>query len=527
VIVSAVIAHVAPVAATTDLCTCDYAAHPDNHPYTIDILGTLQRSAVSATMWSGVGSVGRTGLHFATTVALARLLSPEEFGIVALLSVFTGVAGVFVDSGFSCALVQKRELTERDTSTVFYFSLLSSGVFAGLLCLAAPAIAVFFKVPALKSITYVIAATMIVGALGSVHSVILNKTLDFKSQAAIEVTARVVSGGLAIYLAWSGWGVWSLVAQVVAGSVVTTGLLWTVLPWRPQRVFDIGILRSMFAFGSYILATNLLDAVYGRINALLIGKQYSLTSLGIYSRADSTQQLPTSLLTETVNRVAFPLFSAANQDLETLRRGLRKALGGVMLLNLPAMFALIAIARPLFQSVFGPQWMESTRYFQILCLGGVFYPVNRLNASVLVAQGHSDLYLRLEGAKKIVGLLAIVCASQISIAALAWSQVFTTVCAYALSAYYTGKCLRYPLVSQVRDLVPCVLATAIMFTCIQPWPAWQVLPPVQLLGIQVTLGVSAYVVACRLLRVQAFEDMLDILRTLSVSMLRQKPAPAV
>ncbi len=451
----------------------------------------------------------RFGIQLITTIVLARLLLPEDFGVIALLSLFVSIAGAFIDSGFSASLIQKNNFTEQDASSVFYFNVGLGIVMAVILSISAPFFVNFFQLPILRWLTYILALNLLVGAFGAVHLVFLNKNLDFRTQMRINITATIMSGAAAILMAWYGWGVWSLAFQILIASVVRVLLIWFYCPWRPSLTFSAKSLSALFNFGGFVFLTNLLEAIYGRLHTLLIGKLYSPVELGLYARAENTQNLATSILTETVNRVAFPIFSQTKLDKIKLKRGVRKALAGTMLVNAPVVLGLLAVSEPLVSTLFGENWLPSVPYLQVLCLVGLIWPLNRINLSVLVAQGYSKLFFRLELIKKFFGIFALILVSSYGVLAIAWSQVAVAFIAYLVNTYFTRVHLDYSALKQLRDVMPYFLASGIMLLVLTLVSiSLSSTNPAILLVIQIALAIIVYGSLCHVLRLSAYVEAL-------------------
>jgi teichuronic acid exporter len=472
----------------------------------------LKKKSVSAVAWSALDVFMRQGVQFAIGVVLARLLAPEEFGIIAMLGLFIGLASAFADSGFSSALIQKKEVTDEETSSVFYFNVLAGLVMAVCLCAGSPWIAHFYQMPILKPLTCAMALNLFLGSFGSVHWALLNRELDFRTQMRISVVSGVISGIFAVVLATLGWGVWSLVAQTLISTVISTVGLWWCRPWRPRLLFRFAALWSLLRFGSYLLFSALLDTAYNRFYTLIIGKLYSARALGYYSRADSTQQLPANLIATIVGRVAFPIFSAAAGDKNLLHRGMRKAVESLMLVNLPVMLGLLAVSRVLVLTIFGEKWLPCVPYLQVLCLAGILWPLHIINLNLLKALGHTNLFFRLEIIKKLTGIITLLVTAKISILAMAWSQVLLGIGSYFLNAYYSGVYVNYPASRQLRDIFPLFVASIFMFVCVWPFTLISSLPSPALLILQVLTGGAIYFGSCAFLKFRAFTEGITELR---------------
>lgn len=472
----------------------------------------LKQKAKSAVLWSGADILLRQGLQFGISIALARMLSPEEFGTIALLYLFTGIASAFVDSGFSAALVQRQNVTHTDESTVFWFNLAMALIVALALAASAPAIAGFFDSAILVPLTQVLALNIFIGALGSVHSTLLNKRLDFKIQMKIGAITTVISGGAAMVMAWKGHGVWALAVQTVAASLVTTVLLWLFSSWRPRWVFSLDSVRSLFRFGGYMLASGLLDIVYNRIYTLLIGKFYGIQELGFYNRADSTKQLPVGVLTGILGRVAFPIFSAAANDIPQLRRGVRLALRGMMLINVPIMLGITAMAEPLIHVLFGAKWLPAVPIMQVLCIGSIFWPLHVINLNVLMAQGYSHLFFKLEVIKKIVGSFFLIIGVFFGVMGIAWSQVAFGAVAFVINAHYSRKHLNYGVLDQLQDFLP-VLGLALIMGALIYWigHVWSGASVSLQLGTQILAGGLVFLLLGWVTKISILQDAMHLL----------------
>lgn len=460
---------------------------------------SLGDRAKRASAWSGIDAVLRALLGFGITVTLARLVAPQEFGVVAMVLVFSAIATVLVDFGIGTALIQRRDANHVDESTAFYFNLGMSALLAALLALAAPWIARFFAQPDLEGITWIMAANLVVGALGAIHTTLLTKALDFRPLMMIGLWSSLLSGMLAIFLAWRGFGAWSLAWQVLAQSTIATVLLWWRHPWRPLRSFDRTALRDLLRFGGHVMVARLIDATYTRMYSVFIGKLFSAAALGFYSRAQSTQQLPTNLLTSVLNRVALPAFSETAHDPARLSAALAKTTRLLMFVNVPVMLGLGLTAEPLVQVLFGPRWLPSIPLLQILCLAGVLFPLQVLNLSALVAQGHSRLLLRIEVLKKSLGVLLLAVATAWGLEAIAWSQVIAACLAFFINSHYSGRLLAFGGMAQLRAISRIALAALAMVVMVAGIDLMVQMSPMPRLALLTSIGFATYLVASLLL----------------------------
>lgn len=471
----------------------------------------LKQKAIAATLWSGVDIFLRQGLQFVIAMVLARLLTPEEFGTIALLYLFVGLAGAFVDSGFSGALIQRQDITHTDESTVFWFNLGIGAAMALGLWFSAPWIAGFFASPVLVPLTGILALNLLISAMGSIHSTLLTKQLDFKTLMKIGAFATVVSGGIAIAMAWKGYGVWALAIQTLSSTLLTTAMLWIYNKWRPVLVFSMVSVRRLFGFGGYLLMSGLLDIAYNRLYSLFIGKYYGVRELAFYNRADSTKQLPAGVMSGILSRVALPVFSAANSEKEKLRKGVRHALRGVMLINVPVMLGILATAEPLVLVLFGRQWLPAVPILQVLALGGIFWPLHVINLNVLIAQGHSNLFFRLEVIKKLVGVVLLVIGFFYGVMGIAWSQVAFGLLAFGINAHYTKIHLNYGVWQQTREFFPALLLSVVMAVAMGAVGAAIDVNAAATLSVQLVTGIAFYLSGCHLLRLRAYLEAREII----------------
>jgi len=465
-----------------------------------------------AVIWSAIDVFLRHGVQFIVSVILARLLVPEDFGLIAMLTLFVSIAAIFIDGGLSSALIQRQHATHTDESTIFYFNLIVAGFASALLCLAAPIIAAFFENVELIDLTYVLAFNLFLGAFGSIHTTLLAKEMNFRTIAKTGAFASISSGILAIIFALQGFGVWSLALQALISSAVMVVLLWIWHPWRPVWAFSLESLRSLFSFGGYEMAANLADAFSTNLNVILIGKLFSVKEAGFYDRAQKTQQLPIIVMMNIINRVAFSVFSSHSTDKPRLAQGLKRAQITAMAVNLPVLVSVIVLAEPLVLTLFGNQWLSAVPILQVLALGGLLWPLHVMNLSVLKAQGRADVFFWITILKKVVLICMIVLASFYGVMAIAWAQVASSFLAYLINAHYSRVLLGYGAVKQIRDLSSLFAASVPMAIVMILLMEWIVAPqPIKLILIGL-IGATTYLVVCKLLCKEAMDELLVLAR---------------
>jgi O-antigen/teichoic acid export membrane protein len=483
-----------------------------SEPAGLDPMG-LSARATSAVLWSGADVTVRQLVQFAVALLLARLLSPAEFGVIAMISVFIGVGAVVIDSGFGAALVQRPETTPAEESSVFYFSI-GAGCMAGLtLGLIGPGIARFFRQPVIAPLAWLMGFNLFVSSFGTVHSALLTKALDFRTQMKIAVAASAVSGAVAVLLASLGGNVWSLAWQAVVSTAVTVALLWRFSPWRPHLAFERHALGNLFRFGGFLLLSGVLDQIHVRLSGIVIGRWYGAADLGLYGRAEGTCQVPTNVVATVANRVAFPVFAQVAMDAERLRRGVRRSLEAMILLNTPIMLGLVVVGGPVVLTLFGEKWGPSIPLLRVLALAGLLWPLHVINLNALVAQGRSQEFFRLEVAKKGLGLVLLLSAAPFGVLMMAWSQVVLGVVAFVLNAHYSGRYLRYGAWAQARDVLPYLLVGLIMSATV--WTLDGLIAgatPAMRLTAGTATGCLLYVGGCAALRLPGFLELVRWLR---------------
>lgn len=471
----------------------------------------LKEKTLRALAWNSAGTLGNRIVQFVVTVVLARLLTPAEFGLIAVLTIFTMLAAALIESGFGSALIQMQTVTREDESAVFYFNLIMAAGLYGVLWFLAGPIAWFYQQPALVPLTRVLALIFFFNAFGLVQGCLLTKQLNFHAQTQALVLATIFSGAVGIVMALLGCGVWSLAAQSLANTAVRSGLLWVYSPWRPLRRIGLGPLRNMFPYGSRLLASSVLGVIFENSYAAIIGRFFSKADVGFYMRAQLTQRLAADSLTGTVINVAFPAYASVQGDPAQLRAGYRRSIIYTSVLIFPLMLGLAAIARPLFLLLFSAKWAASIPYFRILCLSGMLYHLQALNLNVLKATGRSDLYFRLALAKVGLALVWIAAALPFGMLGIVWGQVIAAWLGLGINTFYAGRIIQYPLREQFRDVLPYALvggaSAAVAFAASPGLAGWPLVAQVGVLTLQ---HAALYLLLTRLFRLEGPQALFRI-----------------
>lgn len=427
---------------------------------------SLKSKTVKGVVWSSIERFSTQGVQFLIMIIMARLLTPKDYGLIGMLAIFLAVAQSLIDSGFSQALIRKQDRTDVDNSTVFYFNIVVSSALYLILFIAAPFVADFYNQPELTSVMRVVCLGVILNSLAVVQRALLTVRIDFKTQAKASLSAAVISGCIGIVLAYCGFGVWSLVVQQLLNLSVNTLLLWIFSKWRPIAVFSWKSFHELFAFGSKLLASGLLDTLYRNIYPIVIGKLFSASSLGHYTRAHQFSEFPSSNVTGIIQRVTYPILCGIQDETERLETVYRKFLKLSAFIIFPLMIGLSAVARPFIDIVLGAQWGFCGQLLQIICFAMMWYPIHAINLNLLQVKGRSDLFLRLEIIKKILGITVLCITAPFGLVVMCYGQIFNSIVALVINTYYTGKLINVGFIRQMKDLLPTILLSLIMFGAI-------------------------------------------------------------
>lgn len=422
---------------------------------------SLKKQTVSGIIWTGVQQFSTMGISFLSNIVLARLLSPDDYGCIGILAIFIVVATLFVNGGFAAALVQKKNPTNEDYCTVFYWNIAVSAILYGILYFSAPLIAQFYKIAMLSDVLRVQGIILFINALSIVQQNILRKELKFKKLSYIQLTSVIISVAIAISLAYNGFGVWALVIQQLALGIITTIILWMTAKWHPALCFSTKSFKELFSYGAYMLMSDILNGICDNIQGLIIGRRYSVTDMGYYSQAKRLETVPTQSISNAVSQVIFPVFSKIQDDKDKLYTATRKGLRSMNFFNIPLMMLLITIADSLLVLLYSEKWIESIPYFRILCVAGLVNCMQSINYQLVCAVGKSKVMFRWNMVKRICGLLFILGGMYWGIFGMMWGMVLSFYFTYIVNAMLASSYSGYTLCKQVVDAVP-VLAISIV-----------------------------------------------------------------
>lgn len=474
-------------------------------------MSSLKQQAANSVVWSAVERFSVQGVQYIISIVLARLLLPSDYGLIAMLSIFIAVSQSFIDGGFGNALIQKSGRTETDYSTVFFFNIVVSVVLYLLLYLCSPYIAGFYDEPKLDLITKVVGMTLIINSLGIVQQTKLTIALDFKRQAIAALIAVAASGAVGIWLANNGFGVWALVWHTLLNNFLRVALLWLFARWRPLALFSVESFRTLFAFGSKLLLSSLLHTIYTNLYTLVIGKKFAAAELGLFNRASTLAQFPSSNLTNVIVRAVYPIQCRMQDDASELNRMFIIYLRIACFVIFPIMIWLCVMAEPLVRLLLTDKWIGAVPFLQILAVAYMWDPVMKINHNILNVKGRSDYFLRAEIYKKIAAVAILIATIPLGVTAMCFGLILYSFVDMFIIICYTRRLTGIGLLKQVRALTPAALLSfsmgGIAFAVVQLFDT----VAVQLVSGSV-VSVVYYVTVAYLLRMDEFSQLLSLLK---------------
>ena len=473
---------------------------------------TIENSGVMSNfLWRLAERFGAQGVAFVVSIVLARLLAPEAYGTIALVTVFTQILNVFIDSGFGNALIQKKDADDLDFSTVFYFNiaicvLLYLGMF-----LAAPLIAKFYNDASLTPVVRVLSLTLIISGVKNVQQAYVSRTMQFKRFFFATLGGTIGAAVIGIAMAYFGFGVWALVAQQIFNATVDTLILWITVKWRPKWMFSWQRLKGLFSFGWKLLASSLLDTVYSDLRQLIIGKMYTKTDLAQYNRGKQLPDLLVNNIDTSINSVLLPAMSQVQDNPERVKNMTRRAMKTSTYVIAPVMMGLAFTAESVIHLILTEKWLPCVPFLRIFCITYMFYPVNTTNLNAIKAMGRSDLFLKLETIKKVIGLIVLLGTMWFGVMAMAYSLLFTSITSQIINSWPNKKLLDYSYPEQIRDILPGILLAVFMGCCVYP-VKWIGFSDLLTLFIQVVMGACVYIGGSALLKLEGFRYLWEQLK---------------
>lgn len=469
-------------------------------------------NVVSNFIWRFAERCGAQLVTFIVSIILARILAPEDYGTIALVTVFTTILQVFVDSGLGTALIQKKNADDLDFSSVFYFNFVVCFVLYAGMFVAAPFIAKFYGDTTLTPIIRVISLTIVISGVKGIQQAYVSKNMLFKRFFFSTIGGTIFSAFLGIGLAKAGYGVWALVAQQLSNTTVDTIILWITVRWRPRKAFSWKRLKSLLSFGWKLLVSSLLDTCYNNLRNLIIGKMYSASDLAFYNQGDKFPKLIVTNINTSIDSVLLPTMSSAQDDRERVKNMTRRAIKTSTYVMAPLMMGLAFCATTIVKLVLTDKWLPCVPFLRIFCITYMFWPVHTANLNAINAMGRSDWFLRLEIIKKIMGIAILLSTMWFGVMAMAYSLLLSSVLSQIINSWPNRKLLGYGYLEQVRDFAPGILLAVGMGICVY-FIGYIPLPTIMTLVIQIFAGAALYVGVSAILKLEEFEYLLGMVKS--------------
>jgi O-antigen/teichoic acid export membrane protein len=470
-----------------------------------------RREVASGFLWRFSERLLAQGTAFVVSVILARILQPSLYGAIALVTVFTSILQVFVDSGMGNALIQKKDADNLDFSSVFYFNLATCLVLYALMFAAAPLIASFYGMHELTPVIRVLSLTLVISGVKNIQQAYVSRNLLFRKFFFATLGGTIGAGIIGIWMAYRGFGVWALVAQHLFNTAVDTMILWLTVRWRPERAFSPGRLRGLFSYGWKLLVSSLLDTGYHSLRSLLIGKMYTSEDLAFFNRGQQFPNLIVTNINASIDSVLFPTMSREQDDRKRVRHMTRRAIQISTYIMAPLMIGLAVCSKTLVRLVLTEKWEPCVPFLTIYCIAFMFYPIHTANLNAIKAMGRSDLFLKLEIIKKVISLLVILLTVRISVMAMALSVLGMSVVGQIINSMPNKKLLGYGYFDQVADILPGIAMTVFMGFCIRLLPRLG-LGDFATLVLQILVGAVIYLACSAFFRVEALRYLLSAVR---------------
>lgn len=461
-------------------------------------------------IWRFAERCGAQLVTFIVSIVLARILMPDDYGTIALVTVFTTIMQVFVDSGLSTALIQKKDADDLDFSSVFYFNFMVCILLYLVMFFAAPLIASFYDIPELVSVVRVISLTIVISGVKGVQQSYVSRNMLFKRFFYATLGGTIFSAFLGIAMAYAGCGVWAIVAQQLSNTAIDTLILWITVKWRPKLMFSWKRLKALLGFGWKLLCSALLDTVYNNLRSLIIGKVYSSADLAYYNEGKKFPNFIVTNINTSIDSVLLPAMSNEQDDKTRVKKMTRRSIMISCYIMAPLMIGLVCCARNIVVLVLTEKWLPCVFYLQIFCITYMFYPIHTVNLNAIKAMGRSDLFLKLEICKKVVGLALLFATVFISVKAMTYSLLVSTLFSMMINAWPNKELLHYSFLEQMKDIMPSILLAVGMGTCVYAIGLLH-LPTLPLLVIQIFCGGGIYLLGSKLLKLEPFVYLIGII----------------
>lgn len=481
------------------------------------------QNVMSNMLWRFAERCGAYLVQFVVSIVLARILGPEAYGTIALVTVFTTIMQVFVDSGLGNALIQKKNADNLDFSTVFYTNITFCIILYIVIFFASPLIANFYDKPELAAITRVLGLTIVISGVKNVQQAYVSKNMMFRKFFFATLTGTIGAAIVGIIMAKNGYGVWALVAQQLFNLTVDSLILWITVKWRPDWAFSFERLKGLFSYGWKLLVSSIIDTVYNNIRQLVIGKKYSSSDLAYFNKAKQFPNLIISNVNTSIDSVLLPTMSSAQDDRERVKIMTRKAIKTSVFIMAPLMMGLAFTGNNVILVLLTDKWIDCVPYLYIFCITSMFYPIHSANLNAIKAMGRSDLFLKLEIIKKVIGIILLLCTMNISVMAMAYSLLVSSVLSQIINSWPNKKLLNYSYLSQLKDILP-----SIILACFMGGIVYLInfigLSPLVTLIIQIIVGAGIYIGLAKLFKYESFGYIVDYFKKLFNKVFKKKEA---
>ena len=472
-----------------------------------------KKSVIGNFIWRFAERCGAQLVTFIVSIVLARILDPKDYGTIALVTVFTTILQVFVDSGLGTALIQKKNADDLDFSSVFYFNFIVCIILYVGMFIAAPYIALFYKDTTLTPVIRVISLSIVISGVKGIQQAYVSKNMLFKRFFFSTIGGTIFSAVLGIAMAYMGYGVWALVAQQLSNTAIDTLILWLTVKWRPKKMFSYERLKGLFSFGWKLLISSLLDTAYNNLRNLIIGKLYSSSDLAFYNQGEKFPKVIVMNINASIDSVLLPTMSIEQDNPERIKQMTRRAIKTSTYVMAPLMMGLAFCAEPIVRLVLTDKWIFCIPFLRIFCITYMFWPVHTANLNAINAMGRSDWFLRLEIIKKIVGLAILLSTMWFGVMAMAYSLLLSSVLSQIINSWPNRKLLKYGYLEQVRDFAPGILLAVLMGICVH-FVEYMSLPMIVTLVIQIVLGAIIYIVGSAILKLEEFQYLLEMIKSI-------------
>lgn len=463
-------------------------------------------------IWRFMERSGAQGISFVVSIILARVLKPELYGTIALITVFTSIMQVFIQGGTGSSLIQKKDADELDFSTIFYFNMLMCLTLYIFMYVLAPYIAKFYNDLSLTPVIRVLSLSLIISGIKNIQQAYITKNMLFKYFFFATLGGTIFAAALGIWMAYHGYGIWALVAQELSNAIIDTVVLWITGKWRPKLRFSFKRLRGLYSYGWKMLVSGLLDTLYNDLRQLIIGKIYSPVDLAYYNKGSQFPKLVVNNVNTSIDSVLLPVMSNMQDDKMAVKRMLRQSIKVSTYVMAPCMMGIAFLAEPIVRLLLTEKWMDCVVFVRIFCVTYMFYPIHTANLNAIKAMGRSDLFLKLEIVKKMVGIVVLVTTMWFGVTVMAYSLLLTTLLSMLINSWPNKKILNYSLIEQIKDILPGILLAFFMGICIYYMKFFSI-HYIILLILQILCGICIYILGSIILKLEAFSYIISIVKS--------------